>query len=247
MRGQLAVGARVPEVCVLVLVADHPDGLGLDLVRQLVRTDPLDEQLVTLLHQEVPRCHLEAYLPLSPLYHSDLPRGHDLEQLACGQELASLPLLLAVQRLRCLEPLPAVERLQLPQFLQLPLRIAQVSLLLQLPLLEVAQHVERDHVDPLPDEKVEVGGKERVDVLFELGLEEENLEDDLLAEPAADVTDDARLEGLPDRVLVGVLPVGEAVSELDDLVDQREERIHEGAPQVSTDQPEPVLRGKHLP
>ena len=28
-------------------------------------------------------------------------------------------------------------------------------------------------------------------VLFELGLEEEDLEDDLLAEPAADVTDDA--------------------------------------------------------
>ena len=94
----------------------------------------------------------------------------------------------------------------------------------------MAQDVESDHVHPLPDEQVEVGSEERIDVLFELRLEEEDLEHDLLAQPTADIADDARLEWLLDRILVGVLPVGKAIPELDDLVDQREERIHEGVP-----------------
>ena len=235
MGRELAVCARVAWVRALLLAAHHPDGSGLDLVRQLVRPDPLDEQLVALFHPEVPRCHLLAYLLLPSFGHSGSPRGHYFEQLASGQELAGLPLLLAVQCLCCFESLPAVERLKLPQLPQLSLCIAQVGLLLQLPPLEAAQHVKGDQVNPLPDEEVEVGGEERVDVLLELRLEKEDLEDNLLAEPAADVADDTRLEGLPDRVLVGVLPVSKAVPELDDLVDQWEERIHEGAPQVSTD------------
>ena len=79
-----------------------------------------------------------------------------------------MPLLLALQRLCRLESLPAVERLQLSKLLQLALCIAQVGLLLKLSLLEMAQDVESDHVNPLPDEKVEVGSEKRIDVLFEL-------------------------------------------------------------------------------
>ena len=110
----------------------------------------------------------------------------------------------------------------------------------------MAQDVESDHVHPLPDEQVEVGSEERIDVLFELRLEEEDLEHDLLAQSAADVADDARLEGLLDCILVRVLPVGKTIPELDDLVDQREERIHEGIPEVSPDKPESDLRSEQL-
>ena len=79
MGGQLAVSARVPKVCVLLLTTDHPNGFRLDLVRQFVRTDPPDEKLVTLFHPQEPRCHLKAYLLLSPFDHSELPRSHDLD------------------------------------------------------------------------------------------------------------------------------------------------------------------------
>lgn len=107
-----------------------------------------------------------------------------------------------------LEAFEAVEGLQLSQLVQLPFRILQVGLLLHLSLPMRAQVVKDVANGLLLHQQVVIGSEERVQILVELGLQEEDFDYNFLFEPAADVTNDTCFQRVLQSQFESVLAVG---------------------------------------
>ena len=151
------------------------------------------------------------------------PGKYHLDLAPLAEDVYGLSLLFSLEADDLSKAFHGVESLNLFDLLKLISSVLQVCLFLDLTLFECANVVECSPNDLFLDEKVIIGGEKTMQVLPELTFQEEHLQDNLLLQSTANITNDTRLQWLLQCKFECVFAVRQTVPQLDYLVNQRKE------------------------